>query len=163
MSVCVLVLACVRSYVCIVCMCVLLEIFMCVKLTFGMLINGALTTAFVFEWQMDIPRHPTHHDDVTTWKRSLRYWPFVRGIHRSPVCCPHKRPIIRAFSVSFVVSQDKLLNIQSSFQWPMSIDVTKIWANVFWLNLTFDPSAFNVMCACSLYVFIAIYITLLLL
>ena len=30
------------------------------------------------------------HDDVTKWKHFPRYWPFVRGIHRSPVNCPHK-------------------------------------------------------------------------
>ena len=30
------------------------------------------------------------HDDVTKWKHIPRYWPFVRGIHRSPVNSPHK-------------------------------------------------------------------------
>ena len=30
------------------------------------------------------------HDDVTKWKHFPRYWPFVRGIHRSPVNSPHK-------------------------------------------------------------------------
>ena len=30
------------------------------------------------------------HDDVIKWKNFLRYWPFVRGIHRSPVNSPHK-------------------------------------------------------------------------
>ena len=29
------------------------------------------------------------HDDVIKWKHFLRYWPFVRGIHRSPVHSPH--------------------------------------------------------------------------
>ena len=39
----------------------------------------------------------THHaliwvclDDVIKWKYFPRYWPFVRGIHRSPVNSPHK-------------------------------------------------------------------------
>ena len=32
---------------------------------------------------------PTH-DDVIKWKHFPRYWPFVRGIHRSPVNSPHK-------------------------------------------------------------------------
>ena len=27
----------------------------------------------------------SHHDDVIKWKHFPRYWPFVRGIHRSPV------------------------------------------------------------------------------
>ena len=30
------------------------------------------------------------HDDVIKWKYFPRYWPFVRGIHRSPVHSPHK-------------------------------------------------------------------------
>ena len=28
---------------------------------------------------------PLYHEDVIKWKDFLRYWPFVRGIHRSPV------------------------------------------------------------------------------
>ena len=31
-----------------------------------------------------------HHDDVIKWKHFPRYWPFVRGIHWSPVNSPHK-------------------------------------------------------------------------
>ena len=30
------------------------------------------------------------HDDVIKWKHFPRYWPFVRGIPRSPVNSPHK-------------------------------------------------------------------------
>ena len=30
------------------------------------------------------------HDNVIKWKYFLRYWPFVRGLHRSPVNSPHK-------------------------------------------------------------------------
>ena len=30
------------------------------------------------------------HDDVIKWKHFPRYWPFVRGIHRSPVNSPQK-------------------------------------------------------------------------
>ena len=30
------------------------------------------------------------HDDVIKWKSFPRYWPFVRGIHRSTVNSPHK-------------------------------------------------------------------------
>ena len=29
------------------------------------------------------------HDDVIKWKHFPRYWPFARGIHRSPVNSPH--------------------------------------------------------------------------
>ena len=35
-------------------------------------------------------RFLTSHDDVIKWKDFPRYWPFVRGIHRSPVNFPHK-------------------------------------------------------------------------
>ena len=31
-----------------------------------------------------------YHDDVIKWKHFPRYWPFVRGIHRSPVNSRHK-------------------------------------------------------------------------
>ena len=30
------------------------------------------------------------YDDVIKWKHFPHYWPFVRGIHRSPVNSPHK-------------------------------------------------------------------------
>ena len=30
------------------------------------------------------------HDDVIKWKHFPRYWPFVRGVHRSPLNSPHK-------------------------------------------------------------------------
>ena len=30
------------------------------------------------------------HDDVIKWKHFPRYWPFVRGIHQSPMNSPHK-------------------------------------------------------------------------
>ena len=32
----------------------------------------------------------TLHDDVIKWRHFPCYWSFVRGIHRSPVNCPHK-------------------------------------------------------------------------
>ena len=33
---------------------------------------------------------PAYHDDVIKWNHFPRNWPFVRGIHRSPVDSPHK-------------------------------------------------------------------------
>ena len=35
-------------------------------------------------------RITTSHDEVIKWKHFSRCWPFVRGIHRSPVNSPHK-------------------------------------------------------------------------
>ena len=40
------------------------------------------------------------HDGVMKWKHFQRYWPFVRGIHRSPVNSP-QRPVTRSFDVFF--------------------------------------------------------------
>ena len=44
------------------------------------------------------------HDDVIKWKHFPRYWPFVRGIHRSPANSPHKRQwhVALMFSLSCV-------------------------------------------------------------
>ena len=39
---------------------------------------------------MGFAHEPDLHDDVIKWKIFPRYWPFVRGIHRSPVNSPHK-------------------------------------------------------------------------
>ena len=41
----------------------------------------------VFLFQEEVSRN---HDDVIKWKYFPRYWPFARGIHRSPVNSPHK-------------------------------------------------------------------------
>ena len=45
--------------------------------------NGPITW---HKWPEDSARH----DDVIGWKHFPRYWPFVRGIHRSPVNSPQK-------------------------------------------------------------------------
>ena len=51
------------------------------------------------------------HDDVIKWKHFPRYWPFVRGIHRSPVNSPHKG------------------------QWRGALMFTLIWARIHcWVN-----------------------------
>ena len=42
------------------------------------------------------------HDDVIKWKHFPRYWPFVRGIHRSPVNSPHKGQWRRAVMFSLI-------------------------------------------------------------
>ena len=42
------------------------------------------------------------HDDVIKWKHFPRYWPFVRGIHRSPVNSPHKGQWHGAYMFSLI-------------------------------------------------------------
>ena len=55
----------------------------------------------------------TVHDDVIKWKHFPRYWPFVRGIHRSPVNFPTQRPVTRSFDVFFDLCLNKRLSKQS--------------------------------------------------
>ena len=45
------------------------------------------------------------HDDVIKWKHFPRYWPFVRGIHRSPVNSPHKDQWRRALMFSLICTR----------------------------------------------------------
>ena len=50
----------------------------------------------IYERQRDLPicskcnPYVCKHDDVIIWKHFPRYWPFVWGIHWSPVNSPHK-------------------------------------------------------------------------
>ena len=47
----------------------------------------------------------TSHDDVIKWKHFPRYWPFVRGIHRSPVNSPHKGQWRGALMLSLICAR----------------------------------------------------------
>ena len=49
---------------------------------------GLWCTCRYIQW--DLMPSTALHDNVIKWKHSQRYWPFVRGIHRSPVNSPHK-------------------------------------------------------------------------
>ena len=46
--------------------------------------------------------YPGRHDDVIKWKHFPRNWPFVRGIHRSPVNSPHKGQWLGALMFSLI-------------------------------------------------------------
>ena len=43
--------------------------------------------------------------DIIKWKQFLCYWPFVRGIHRSPVNSPHKGQWRRALMFSLICAR----------------------------------------------------------
>ena len=45
------------------------------------------------------------HEDIIKWKYFPRYWPFVRGIHRSPVNSPHKGQWRRALLFSLICAR----------------------------------------------------------
>ena len=46
--------------------------------------------------------HSAYHDNVIKWKHFPRNWPFVRGIHRSPVNSTHKVQWRRALMFSLI-------------------------------------------------------------
>ena len=48
---------------------------------------------------------PPQHDDVIKWRHFPRYWPFVRGIHRSPVNSSHKGQWRGALMLSLICAQ----------------------------------------------------------
>ena len=54
----------------------------------------AITSKFIINWNLIWPWLISHllnfHDDVIKWNHFPRYWPFLRGFHRSPVNSPHK-------------------------------------------------------------------------
>ena len=73
------------------------------------------------------------HDDVIKWKHLPRYWPFVRGIHRSPVNSPHKGPVTRSFGVFFDLHPNKRLSKQWWGWWFETLSCP-LWrhCNVLW-------------------------------
>ena len=66
--------------------------------------------------------------NVITWKRLRHYWPFMRGIQRSPMDFPHKGLVGRTFDILFDVRLSDPLNKHLSCRWfetPwLSCDVT---------------------------------------
>ena len=57
------------------------------------------------------------HDDFIKWKLFARYWPFVRGIHRSPVNSDHKGQWRGALMFSLICALNKRLSKQSWVCW----------------------------------------------
>ena len=72
-------------------------------------------TLEIMDWfQVDInPRH----DDVIKWNHFPRYWPFVRGNHRSRWIPRTQRPVTRSFDVFFDLRLNKRLNKQQWDWW----------------------------------------------
>ena len=57
------------------------------------------------------------HDDVIKWKHRPRYWPLVRGIHRSLVNSPHKGQWRGALIFFLNLRLAKRLNKQLRRRW----------------------------------------------
>ena len=86
--------------------------------------NGNLAALLFVEnqWLFFRPNHVTardswsNQDDVIKWKHFPRYWPFVRGIHRSSLNSS-QRPVTRSFDALFDVRVNKRLRKQSWGWW----------------------------------------------
>ena len=115
----------------------------------------------------------TLHDDVIKWKNLPRYWPFVRGIHRSagnspvPGELPSQRPVTRSFDVFFYLCLNKRLSKQS-WGWWFEKPSCPLWRHckdililscsscqIFSFNREYIPHVLHVvLCWCVLFLFI---------
>ena len=86
-----------------------LQLFILVYLSLNMIYIIAITN-IRFPWCYD---SRISHDDGIKWKHFPRYWPFVRGIHRSP----SQRPVTRSFDVFFDMCSNKRLSKQWRGWW----------------------------------------------
>ena len=106
------------------------------------------------------------NDDLIQWKHFPRYWPFVRGIYRSPVNSPHKGQWRGALMFSFICTWKKPLSKQS-WSWWFETPSCILWrhcneiqyhhsildivlniftiaiANTTWINFKFNMRKFN--------------------
>ena len=92
--------------------------------------------------------HMLLHDDVIEWKHFPPYWPFVWGIHRSPVNSPHKVQWPWPLMFSLICALNKGLSTQS-WGWWFEMPSRSLWrhCNILWnvkchiehlaLNMTF--------------------------
>ena len=84
------------------------------------------------------------HNDVIKWKLFPRYWPFVRGIHRSPVNSPHKGQWRGAlmFSLICVWINDWVNNGEAGDfrRYRIHYDVTVMWTFFYNIELSGLPS-----------------------
>ena len=97
----------------------------------------------------------TCHDDVIKGKHYPRYWPFVRGIHRSPVNSPHKGQWREALMFSLICAlMNSWVNNREAGDLRGNdahyyVTVTYPWSPVFFLlerHLVFDsPVSVNCM------------------
>ena len=71
----------------------IMMIIMVIRLIIAMIIT-------IMRWRM--MAKCLHHDDVIKWKHFPHYWPFVRGIHRSPVNSLHKGQWHKALMFSLI-------------------------------------------------------------
>ena len=88
------------------------------------------------------------YDDVIKCNHFPRYWPFVRGIHRSTVNSPHKRPVTRSFDVFFDLHSNKRLGKQWRGWW-CGTPCIPLWRHCNEVSVnTSSVRRLNVPCGC---------------
>ena len=88
-----------------------------------------------------------HHDDVIKWKHFPRYWPFVRGIHRSPVNSPHKGQWRGALMFSLICAWiNGWVNNSEPGDWDTIAPIMTSLQCIYWLTF-FIWSSFNEVCS----------------
>ena len=85
------------------------------------------------QWITTKPSTACHHDDVIKWKYFPHYWPFVRGIHRSPVKSPHKGQWGGALMLSLICALNKRLSKQS-WGWWFETPSHSLWRHSYYLQ-----------------------------
>ena len=77
------------------------------------------------------------HDDVTKWKHFPRYWPFVRGIHQSPVKSPHKGQCMRhCGSMKHYMEKHQVIKLPRQIIWKKANrhqDISATWIRIFFI------------------------------
>ena len=86
----------------------------CVTHVFCLWLIHFLVMELIFFPEMTA-RSIEYHDAVITWKHSPRYWPFVRGIHQSPVNSPHKTQWRGALMSSLICAWINVSSSSSNF------------------------------------------------
>ena len=115
-------------------------------------------------WIPKLARHSWSHDDVIKWKHFPRYWPFVRGIHRSPVNSPHRGQWRGAWVL--YLHLDRRLSKQSRRWWfetpsrplwrPRSVRVMRISVDVsecFTIRLIYFAQLWHINAFCNMIIF----------
>ena len=97
----------------------------------------------VIRWNMWI------HDDVIKWKHFPRYWPFVRGIHRSRWIPRTQRTLTRRFDISFDLRPNKRLSKQP-WGWWFEMSSWSLWRQCDVKILHWSGSTSALVMACSL-------------
>ena len=111
------------------------------------------------KWHIEELR-ATDHDGVIKWRRHFpRYWPFVRGIHRSPVNSPHKGqwrgalmlPLICAWIHGYANNREAGDSRRHRAHYDVTVMLTRKGRD--WMAAIFQTTCLNGFCWMKMYEF----------